>query len=206
MNVFTVTLTNPCWIKDKNSSVWSLRSFVEHSRGGGGSERTPVGGWSSGGQSASCSEGRVSVLLRHSERPQRVHPHADGGTKEKRSDVMITLKTDRKYNLNHWITTLTFSFSEGEDRTNRHPRFHPERSRASQNTFRYWDLAFAFSVSPRISAFTPKLNLFTHSAGKIMRRVLRQIARNEKDLGDLSTLADPKVVEVLFSQRCEAAA
>ncbi|KAF4076512.1 hypothetical protein AMELA_G00215990 [Ameiurus melas] len=43
-------------------------------------------------------------------------------------------------------------------------------------------------------------------SGKIMRRVLRQIARNEKDLGDLSTLADPKVVEVLFSQRCEAAA
>uniref|UniRef100_A0A3Q3FFA2 Acetyl-coenzyme A synthetase n=1 Tax=Labrus bergylta TaxID=56723 RepID=A0A3Q3FFA2_9LABR len=43
-------------------------------------------------------------------------------------------------------------------------------------------------------------------SGKIMRRILRQIARNEKDLGDLSTLADPKVVEVLFSQRCEAAA
>ncbi|XP_030629309.1 acyl-CoA synthetase short chain family member 2 like [Chanos chanos] len=43
-------------------------------------------------------------------------------------------------------------------------------------------------------------------SGKIMRRVLRQIARNEMDLGDLSTLADPKVVEVLFSQRCEAAA
>ncbi|XP_022534691.2 acyl-CoA synthetase short chain family member 2 like [Astyanax mexicanus] len=43
-------------------------------------------------------------------------------------------------------------------------------------------------------------------SGKIMRRVLRQIARNEKDLGDLSTLADPKVVEVLLSQRCEAAA
>uniref|UniRef100_A0A3B4U1K2 Acetyl-coenzyme A synthetase n=1 Tax=Seriola dumerili TaxID=41447 RepID=A0A3B4U1K2_SERDU len=43
-------------------------------------------------------------------------------------------------------------------------------------------------------------------SGKIMRRILRQIARNEKELGDLSTLADPKVVEVLFSQRCEAAA
>uniref|UniRef100_A0A8D3CY55 Propionate--CoA ligase n=1 Tax=Scophthalmus maximus TaxID=52904 RepID=A0A8D3CY55_SCOMX len=41
--------------------------------------------------------------------------------------------------------------------------------------------------------------------GKIMRRILRQIARNDKDLGDLSTLADPKVVEVLFSQRCAAA-
>lgn len=43
-------------------------------------------------------------------------------------------------------------------------------------------------------------------SGKIMRRVLRQIARNEKDLGDISTLADPNIVEVLFSQRCEAAA
>ncbi|XP_035527295.1 acyl-CoA synthetase short chain family member 2 like [Morone saxatilis] len=43
-------------------------------------------------------------------------------------------------------------------------------------------------------------------SGKIMRRILRQIARNEKDLGDLSSLADPKVVEVLFSQRFEAAA
>lgn len=39
-----------------------------------------------------------------------------------------------------------------------------------------------------------------------MRRILRQVACNEKDLGDLSTLSDPKVVEVLFSQRCEAAA
>lgn len=54
--------------------------------------------------------------------------------------------------------------------------------------------------------FLPKLKLSIRPAGKIMRRVLRQIARNEKDLGDLSTLADPKVVEVLFSQRCEAAA
>uniref|UniRef100_A0A665XB02 acetate--CoA ligase n=1 Tax=Echeneis naucrates TaxID=173247 RepID=A0A665XB02_ECHNA len=43
-------------------------------------------------------------------------------------------------------------------------------------------------------------------SGKIMRRILRKIARNDKDLGDLSTLADPKVVEVLFSHRCEAAA
>ncbi|KAM9789439.1 acyl-CoA synthetase short chain family member 2 like [Neosynchiropus ocellatus] len=43
-------------------------------------------------------------------------------------------------------------------------------------------------------------------SGKIMRRVLRQIARNQTDLGDLSTLADPKVVEELFSLRIEAAA
>uniref|UniRef100_A0A8C9T4L5 Acetyl-coenzyme A synthetase, cytoplasmic n=1 Tax=Scleropages formosus TaxID=113540 RepID=A0A8C9T4L5_SCLFO len=43
-------------------------------------------------------------------------------------------------------------------------------------------------------------------SGKIMRRILRHIARNDKELGDLSTLADPKVVEALLSQRCEAAA
>ncbi|XP_037538312.1 acyl-CoA synthetase short chain family member 2 like [Nematolebias whitei] len=43
-------------------------------------------------------------------------------------------------------------------------------------------------------------------SGKIMRRILRQIARGEEDLGDLSTLSDPKVVEVLLSQRREAAA
>ncbi|XP_067887367.1 acyl-CoA synthetase short chain family member 2 like isoform X2 [Heterodontus francisci] len=43
-------------------------------------------------------------------------------------------------------------------------------------------------------------------SGKIMRRILRHIACNEKDLGDTSTLIDPTVVEVLFSQRCQAAA
>ncbi|XP_061879273.1 acyl-CoA synthetase short chain family member 2 like [Entelurus aequoreus] len=43
-------------------------------------------------------------------------------------------------------------------------------------------------------------------SGKIMRRILRQVARNDKDLGDLSTLADPQVVEMLFSQRCETTA
>jgi len=37
-----------------------------------------------------------------------------------------------------------------------------------------------------------------------MRRILRKIARNESDLGDLSTLADPKVVEVLLSLRPQA--
>uniref|UniRef100_A0A8C7DVK0 Propionate--CoA ligase n=1 Tax=Oncorhynchus kisutch TaxID=8019 RepID=A0A8C7DVK0_ONCKI len=38
--------------------------------------------------------------------------------------------------------------------------------------------------------------------GKIMRRVLRKIARNERDLGDLSTLADSSVIEQLFLNRC----
>uniref|UniRef100_A0A4W5QCP8 Propionate--CoA ligase n=1 Tax=Hucho hucho TaxID=62062 RepID=A0A4W5QCP8_9TELE len=39
-------------------------------------------------------------------------------------------------------------------------------------------------------------------SGKIMRRVLRKIARNERDLGDVSTLADSSVIEQLFLNRC----
>ncbi|CAM3844853.1 acetate--CoA ligase [Rheinheimera salexigens] len=39
-------------------------------------------------------------------------------------------------------------------------------------------------------------------SGKIMRRILRKIAANEHDqLGDISTLADPSVVEVLINNR-----
>ncbi|XP_059188546.1 acetyl-coenzyme A synthetase, cytoplasmic-like [Centropristis striata] len=39
-------------------------------------------------------------------------------------------------------------------------------------------------------------------SGKIMRRVLRKIACDERDLGDISTLADSSVVEQLFQNRC----
>uniref|UniRef100_A0A8C2Q6R3 acetate--CoA ligase n=1 Tax=Cyprinus carpio TaxID=7962 RepID=A0A8C2Q6R3_CYPCA len=39
-------------------------------------------------------------------------------------------------------------------------------------------------------------------SGKIMRRVLRKIACNERDLGDVSTLADSSVIEQLFENRC----
>jgi len=38
--------------------------------------------------------------------------------------------------------------------------------------------------------------------GKIMRRVLRKIACNERDLGDVSTLADSSVIDQLFENRC----
>ena len=38
-------------------------------------------------------------------------------------------------------------------------------------------------------------------SGKIMRRVLRKVARNERDLGDISTMADSSVVEHLFKNR-----
>jgi len=38
-------------------------------------------------------------------------------------------------------------------------------------------------------------------SGKIMRRVLKKIANDERDLGDISTMADSSVVDVLFSNR-----
>ena len=39
-------------------------------------------------------------------------------------------------------------------------------------------------------------------SGKIMRRILRKIASNEEDqLGDISTLADPAVVQQLLDLR-----
>ncbi|KAM9342702.1 acetyl-coenzyme A synthetase, cytoplasmic isoform 2-T2 [Pholidichthys leucotaenia] len=39
-------------------------------------------------------------------------------------------------------------------------------------------------------------------SGKIMRRLLRKVACDERDLGDISTLADSSVVEQLFQNRC----
>ena len=38
-------------------------------------------------------------------------------------------------------------------------------------------------------------------SGKIMRRVLRKIAVGDHELGDVSTMADPAIVEILFSLR-----
>lgn len=38
-------------------------------------------------------------------------------------------------------------------------------------------------------------------SGKIMRRVLRKVAINDRDVGDISTLADETIVEQLFQNR-----
>ena len=40
-------------------------------------------------------------------------------------------------------------------------------------------------------------------SGKIMRRVLRKIAQNDREIGDISTLADEGIVEILFENRIE---
>ena len=55
-------------------------------------------------------------------------------------------------------------------------------------------------ASPDLIHFTP--NLPKTRSGKIMRRILRKIAANEQDqLGDVSTLADPTVVDELIKNR-----
>lgn len=41
-------------------------------------------------------------------------------------------------------------------------------------------------------------------SGKIMRRILRKVAQDKPDeLGDVSTLADPSVVEIIVQQHTE---
>ena len=55
-------------------------------------------------------------------------------------------------------------------------------------------------ASPDLIQFAPGLP--KTRSGKIMRRILRKIAANEyRELGDVSTLADPQVVENLVQNR-----
>ena len=63
---------------------------------------------------------------------------------------------------------------------------------------------FLFLVRDKIGPFaTPDFlqeapGLPKTRSGKIMRRVLRKIAKGDRDLGDISTMADESVVETLF--------
>jgi acetyl-CoA synthetase len=58
-------------------------------------------------------------------------------------------------------------------------------------------------ATPDVIQFAPALP--KTRSGKIMRRILRKIAENEYgNLGDISTLADPSVVEDLIANRAEA--
>ena len=60
-------------------------------------------------------------------------------------------------------------------------------------------------AAPDLIQFAP--NLPKTRSGKIMRRILRKIAEDEPGaLGDVSTLADPAVVEDLLANRLNRAA
>lgn len=62
------------------------------------------------------------------------------------------------------------------------------------------DAAVDAAVAPVVTLLKP--SSLSPSAGKIMRRLLRKIACDERELGDVSTLADSTVVEQLFQNRC----
>ena len=51
-------------------------------------------------------------------------------------------------------------------------------------------------ATPEVIQFAPGLP--KTRSGKIMRRVLRKIAVNDRDVGDISTMADSSIVELLF--------
>ncbi|CAL1270774.1 unnamed protein product [Larinioides sclopetarius] len=63
-------------------------------------------------------------------------------------------------------------------------------------TVRYWIGPFATPEYLHITSALPKTR-----SGKIMRRVLRKIAINDRDLGDLTSLADDTLIEKLFQSR-----
>eukprot|EP00800_Vazella_pourtalesii_P017988 TRINITY_DN566_c0_g1_i4.p2 TRINITY_DN566_c0_g1~~TRINITY_DN566_c0_g1_i4.p2 ORF type:complete len:111 (+),score=34.98 TRINITY_DN566_c0_g1_i4:913-1245(+) len=93
------------------------------------------------------------------------------------------------------------------------PEFQPKTSISKAVSWLEWtDLMSASAdwCEPEwVDAETELFMLYTsiHNApglpktrsGKIMRRVLRKIARNDHELGDTSTMADTSVVEQLFS-------
>ena len=54
-------------------------------------------------------------------------------------------------------------------------------------------------AKPDIIQFTDALP--KTRSGKIMRRILKQIAMNSEDIGDTTTLADPSVVDQLLEDR-----
>ena len=54
-------------------------------------------------------------------------------------------------------------------------------------------------ATPEVIQFAPGLP--KTRSGKIMRRVLRKIAVNDRDVGDISTMADSSIVELLFKNR-----
>lgn len=65
---------------------------------------------------------------------------------------------------------------------------------------RYWIGPFATPEYLHIASGLPKTR-----SGKILRRVLRKIADNDRELGDLTSLADDTLIEKLFQSRPQTA-
>tara|TARA_R110002126_G_scaffold150368_1_gene296563 strand:+ start:10863 stop:12818 length:1956 start_codon:yes stop_codon:yes gene_type:complete len=82
------------------------------------------------------------------------------------------------------------------------PRIGVEPSEELTKAIRAWVREEISPIaSPDLVQWAPA-GLPKTRSGKIMRRILRKIAANEHDqLGDISTLADPSVVEILVNNR-----
>lgn len=70
-----------------------------------------------------------------------------------------------------------------------------------------WIHFYQFAFSPLLGPFAqPDViqnapGLPKTRSGKIMRRVLRKVAVNDREVGDISTLADESIVDQLFANR-----
>lgn len=79
-----------------------------------------------------------------------------------------------------------------------------EHMRYGKSTLIY---EFCVAVRTKIGPFaTPDIiqnapGLPKTRSGKIMRRVLRHVAKNDKNVGDITTMADSSVVDTLFENR-----
>lgn len=75
------------------------------------------------------------------------------------------------------------------------------------STRKFVGVNYGISVREKIGPFaTPEViqhapALPKTRSGKIMRRILRKVALNDRDVGDTSTLMDPAVVDQLFNNR-----
>ncbi|XP_035227634.1 acetyl-coenzyme A synthetase, cytoplasmic-like [Stegodyphus dumicola] len=79
-------------------------------------------------------------------------------------------------------------------------KFDENMNKELKEKVRYWIGPFATPEYLHITSGLPKTR-----SGKILRRVLRKIAANDRDLGDLTSLADDSLIEKLFQTRPQTA-
>jgi len=145
----------------------------------------------------------------------------DGAKRDKDGDYRITGRVDDVIN----VSGHRFGTAEIEEALNAHPKVAESavvgfpHDLKGQGIFGYVTLNTGVPPSADIQKelvqhvrkeigpiASPDILLWAPSlpktrSGKIMRRILRKIAANEADqLGDISTLADPSVVEVLINE------
>uniref|UniRef100_A0A8C7VBN6 Propionate--CoA ligase n=1 Tax=Oncorhynchus mykiss TaxID=8022 RepID=A0A8C7VBN6_ONCMY len=126
----------------------------------------------------------------------------DGCHRDKDGYYWITGRMDDMLNVSgHLLSTAEVESALGEHAAVAEAavvsRLHPVKG---ESLYCFVTLTDGVGFNHTLEAELKKQAVLNES--KIMRRVLRKIARNERDLGDLSTLADSSVIEQLFLNRC----